>query len=285
MLWRVIRSVRNILRQRLQGHNAPSRVKVRGVGSVSLFGGSLKTLVLDIETSPNLAHVWDLWNQNVGISQLQEASEVLCVASKWLDAEEMFFFSNWGDGHHGMISGVHALLEEADAVVHYNGKAFDMPHLNREFVVAGFLPPKPYSQIDLYTTVKKRFKFASNKLDYVAQALGLGAKMHHSGHELWVKVLAGDRDAENTMQLYNEQDVLLTEKLYKKLLPWIPSHPNVGLIDGTSGCTVCGSANMVERETTQTAMSKFPVYQCTNCGHWDRTTGRMEGSKLRSVAW
>jgi hypothetical protein len=245
----------------------------------------LKTLVLDIETSPNLAHVWGLWNQNVGITQLREASEVLCVACKWLDSPEMFFYSKWGQGRSGMIREIHRLLDLADAVVHYNGKTFDIPHLNREILLQGLMPPSPYAQIDLYTTVKKRFKFPSNKLDYVSQQLGLGSKVHHEGHELWVKVLAGDKDAQLRMERYNAQDVVLTEKLYQRLLPWIPSHPNVALINGISGCTSCGSSNIHERETTKTAMSKFTAYQCCDCGSWMRETGRVEGSKIRSVAW
>ncbi|NIV35232.1 MAG: hypothetical protein GWN58_38990, partial [Anaerolineae bacterium] len=50
----------------------------------------------------------------------------------------------------GMLEGAWELLDEADAVVHYNGKKFDIPTLNREFVKYGFTPPSPYKQIDLY---------------------------------------------------------------------------------------------------------------------------------------
>lgn len=243
--------------------------------------------MLDIETSPNLAHVWGLWNENVGITQLREASEVLCFSSKWLNDPAISFYSVWDQGHDEMVREAHRLLEEADAVVHYNGKSFDIPHLNREILLAGLGPPAPYAQIDLYTTVKKRFKFPSNKLDYVSQALGLGAKVHHEGHELWVKVMTGDREAQGRMRAYNEQDVLLTEKLYHRLLPWIPSHPNVALIDGIVACTTCGAnpRHFVERETADTPTSKFARYQCLKCGSWQRETSRVEGSKMRSVSW
>jgi chromosome partitioning protein len=37
----------------------------------------LKVLLLDIETSPNLAHVWGIWQQNVGLSQLLETYAVV----------------------------------------------------------------------------------------------------------------------------------------------------------------------------------------------------------------
>ena len=51
----------------------------------------MKILLLDIESSPNTAHVWGLWQQNVGIKQIMESSYVLCWAAKWLDDKEIMF--------------------------------------------------------------------------------------------------------------------------------------------------------------------------------------------------
>ena len=78
----------------------------------------------------------------------------------------------------------HDLLSEADVVVHYNGDKFDLPHLNREFVESGLGPPAPYASIDLLKTVKRKFRFPSNKLDYVVQKLRLGAKVSTGGYDL-----------------------------------------------------------------------------------------------------
>jgi len=78
-----------------------------------------------------------------------------------------------------MIQAAHDLLSEADAVIHYNGNSFDMPWLHTEFLLAGMPPPEPYKNIDLLLAVRKRFRFVSNKLDYVTQAVGLEGKVHH----------------------------------------------------------------------------------------------------------
>ena len=84
-----------------------------------------------------------------------------------------------------MPKGIHGLLNDADAVVHYNGTKFDIPTLNKEFLLHSFNPPSPYKQIDLLRVVRSNFRFPSNKLDYVAQRLNLGKKHEHEGHELW----------------------------------------------------------------------------------------------------
>ena len=149
----------------------------------------MKILLLDIESSPNVAHVWGLFKQNISISQLIDSSFVMCWAAKWLGSDEMFFGSV-RKGKKKMLSHIYKLLEEADAVVHYNGLKFDIPTLNKEFLLGGLTPPSSFQQIDLLKTARQQFKFPSNKLDYVAKALNVGGKLEHAGHQLWVDCLA-----------------------------------------------------------------------------------------------
>jgi len=187
----------------------------------------LKILLLDIESSPNVAHVWGIWQQNVGINQLMESSYVLCWAAKWLGEDEIMFDSVHVSKPKKMLKRIHDLISESDAVIHYNGTKFDMPTLNKEFLLHEMNPPAPYKQIDLLRQVRSQFRFPSNKLDYVAQRLGLGSKTAHEGHELWVKCMNKDKDAWFRMEEYNKQDVILLEKLYHRLLPWIKNQTTI----------------------------------------------------------
>ena len=246
----------------------------------------MKTLIIDIETSPNLAHVWSLWNQNVGLAQLRESTRVISFAAKWYGDKKVLFYSDHHDGHEAMIERAHVLLDEADAIVHFNGKSFDMKHLKREFAEAGMLPPSPWRDIDLLLAVKKQFRFPSNKLQYVSTALGLEGKVQHSGHDLWVRCLAGDEKAWAVMRKYNKQDVVLTEKLYDRLLPWIDAHPHRGLFtDGeTPVCGNCGSDQLQRRGYAVTLMSTYPRYQCQKCGRWSRGQSRSKAVDVRPVA-
>ncbi len=105
-----------------------------------------KILLLDIEMAPNVAHVWGIWDQNIGINQLQESSYVMCYAAKWLGDKKMVFDSVKKSGDKKMLEGIHKLLDEADAVIHYNGKRFDIPSLNKEFLLHGMFPPAPFKE-------------------------------------------------------------------------------------------------------------------------------------------
>ena len=230
----------------------------------------MKILLLDIETSPNTAHVWGLWQQNVSINQLMESSYVLCYAAKWLDEVDVHFDSVHQSKPKKMLKGIHGLLNEADAVVHYNGTKFDIPTLNKEFLLHSYNPPSPYKQIDLLRVVRSQFRFPSNKLDYVAQRLGLGQKHAHEGHSLWVKCMNGDKDAWERMQEYNIQDVVLLESLYNTLLPWIKAHPNRNLHSESAVCPTCGSGAIQKRGQAISLSGSYQRYQCRDCGSWSQ---------------
>jgi len=230
---------------------------------------SPKILLLDIETAPNLVHVWGLWGQNIGLNQIQAAGYVLCWASKWLGEPEIMF-SSVRKGKKTMLKQIHKLLSEADAVIHYNGTKFDVPTLNKEFISHGMMPPAPYKEIDLLKTARKKFRFPSNKLDYIAKALGFGGKIRHEGHELWTGCMAGNDAAWERMEKYNTHDVALLEKVYYHLLPWISDHANIALYENRLACPNCGGVRHQRRGYHYTRAAKYQRYQCKDCGNWFR---------------
>src|SRR5690606_13551645 len=104
----------------------------------------VKILTLDIETRPNLAYIWGLWDQNAGLNQVAEFGSVISFAAKWHGKKPVEFRSDFHDGHTAMVQRAWELIDEADVVVGYNSKSFDMKHLKREFVLAGMTPPSPH---------------------------------------------------------------------------------------------------------------------------------------------
>jgi len=238
----------------------------------------MRVLTLDIETAPQVAHVWGLWQQNVGLPQLLESGYVMCFAAKWEDEDKVRF-------HKGISvpKAAHRLLDQADVVVHYNGTKFDIPHLQTEMARAEMTPPSPFTQVDLCNVVKAKFRFPSNKLEYVAAQLLGDHKAPTGGHLTWVQCMAGDRAAWARMETYNVQDVLLTERLYHRLKPWCKV-PNVGLYDGDGviiQCPQCGSEDLQRRGLQYTDLSAYVRYWCKSCGRWSRGKNRVRGVDVR----
>ena len=189
----------------------------------------MKILLLDIETTPMQVYTWGLWDQNIGINQIIKSTEMMCFGAKWLGKKKMTFKSVHHDGKKPMLEELHKLMEEADILVGWNSASFDHKHIKREFLQAGMEPPSTVKDLDLMSVVKSNFQFPSNKLDYVAQTLGVGAKVKHSGFDLWIGCMEGDKKSWAEMKRYQIQDVQLLEDLYQVLLPWLPGATRVSI--------------------------------------------------------
>lgn len=232
----------------------------------------MRLLLLDIETAPNVAHVWGLWQQNVGLNQLLDSGYVMCWAAKWYGEDEVMFDSVHRSSPKKMLKRIHKLLDECDAVIHYNGKSFDIPTLNKEFLLHKMPPPAPYKQIDLCQVAKSTFRFPSNKLAYIAKALGLTEKRNHRGHELWIGCMNDDPECWVEMEEYNRGDVITLEEVYDRMRPWIRIHPNAGVYDEQTApvCPTCGSSHLQRRGFARTMVGKYARLQCADCGTWSR---------------
>lgn len=253
--------------------------------------GMMKILMLDIETTPDKSYHWSRWSVNIGINQTIEAGGLLCFASKWYGQEDIEFYSKWDDGDLKMALEAWRLLNEADVIVHFYGRKFDIPHLNTHLLKQGFPPPSPFKQIDLKLAVGKQFKFSSNKLQFVSEVLGLEGKEEHEGFPLWDKVMNEnnkyseeiERDAKARMESYNKQDVFLLDEVYEAVLPWIPDHPHRHLYEDGRGCPTCGAdvEFITEEGYSYTKLSKFKKFRCIVCDSWFRSNRREQGVSLQ----
>ena len=243
----------------------------------------LRLLVLDIETAPSTVLTWSLFDQRrIPDEMMREPGYTLCVSVKWLGGEYggVIFrtIRKRADGpvDKAALRWIHKLISEADGIITYNGDSFDLPTLNREFVEAGMTPANPTASIDLYKVVKRKFRFASNKMGYVAKRLRIANKAPSPGMACWIGCMAGDAKAWAKMRRYNVIDVDVTAAIYKRCLPWIDSHPNAALqwkgrgdplMEDRPICRNCGSNRV--RSTghfRRTGTALYRAYKCYACG-------------------
>lgn len=201
----------------------------------------------------------------MNIDRMVSPGGILCIGAKWLGSKDKMFFSDWFDGQLGMAEAIHFLLHEADGVITYNGDKFDLQKIRGFLLTQGLDDIPPLTSLDLYKTVKG-LGFTSNKLAFLGPYLGLGSKTSHEGFGLWVKVMAGDERAQKRMQRYCLQDVVLTEKLYRKLLPFIRNHPHFGT--NAQECGACGSKKVTKRGYRRTKYYITQRLKCSRCGGW-----------------
>lgn len=238
-----------------------------------------KILFLDIESSGLTAYVWGRWDQRVSQQQVIKESYLLSYAYKWgherkthVDGLINYEGAVEGQDDKCLMEGLWKALDEADIVIgHYLNK-FDIPEIMRRFVVHGMTPPSPFRTICTNAAAKKYFRFSSNRLGDLGEQLGVGTKLKHTGFEMWRDCFAGDTKAWGLMMRYNKQDVVLLEKVYKRLLPFIANHINLGAyVDSDSPvCSKCGSSHLQQRGTSTTQLGRYQRYACNDCGAWSR---------------
>lgn len=243
-------------------------------------------LVLDIETAPLEAGVWGLWKQNVYIDQIYSEWFMLTWAAKWLFDSEVFSDRLTGEealaeDDKRICESLWKFMDHADIVIAHNGDKFDIVRVNTRFLLNSLQPPSPFQSIDTLKVAKKNFGFSSNKLDFIARALGLEGKTDAGGFLTWRNIVKqGDEESLVLMEDYNKQDVLVLEEVYVKLRPWIKSHPNLSLYyeDIGTRCPSCGSEDLTweEGKFYVTPMNKYSAVRCRECG----AVGRSRSSAL-----
>lgn len=168
-----------------------------------------------------------------------------------------------------LVQKLWKLLDEADAVVTYNGNGFDIKVFNAKCLEYGMPPPSPFKSIDLFPVAKRKFRLDDKKLDTVAKTLGIGGKNPMTKQD-WVDCYFGDLEAFEKMAVYCDKDVALTEEVYKKLRPWIDNHPNMSQFLGGVRCTKCGSTDFDQEKGGWTIPyangKKYKRHVCQNCG-------------------
>lgn len=219
----------------------------------------------------NIAYVWGKYEQDV-IAYVEEGY-MLSWSAKWLDGRPitkgLCDYKSADDRE--LVTELHQLISEADIIIAHNGDRFDVKKMNTRFIYHGLKPPEPYKTIDTLKVARKYFAFNSNKLDDLGNFLKQGRKVKHPGFDLWLRCAAGDPKSWGLMKKYNKQDVLLLERIYLKLRPWIQNHPNTAIMSGKEdGCPACQSANLQRRGFGFTKSGKFPRYQCMDCGKWSQ---------------
>jgi len=235
-----------------------------------------KILLIDIETFPNLITSWGLMVPGGYLSpeNIVRERSIICVSYKWLGEKKVYSlcvdagtpFSDFG-----LVGTLVDILHEADAVVAHNGDRFDLPWIRTRAIYHGYRPTPPIIQIDTKKLAKKRFNFNSNKLEYLANFLGLGAKIK-TDFTLWKECMNGDKKALETMTKYCQHDVELLEKVYLLLAPYVPTTINRRLFVERPVCPTCESDLVQCRGFAYLKVRKYQRYWCMDCGHWFRDT-------------
>lgn len=231
----------------------------------------IRRLFWDIETSPNIGFFWRAGpKQFVNYDSIIHERAIICICYKWEGDDEIHYLT-WDNDQHDklMLQKFAKVANDADEIVAHNGDRFDLPWFRTRCVFHGIHTRFNYKTIDTLQWAKRNFYFNSNRMDYIASFLGVGAKLH-TELDLWKRiVMKNDRKALKYMVEYCKHDVDILEKVYHKLSEHVNIKTHAGVVAGRDkwSCPRCASLSVKKNGVKISAKGESNHYmQCKKCG-------------------
>lgn len=198
---------------------------------------------------------------------------LLCIGWKWLGTKTVYvpFITHSANTFRAeekkLLKEFLEAFEEADVVVSYYGKGFDVPYLQAKSLEYNLGPLPNPSHVDLYWTIKHNLAISRKSLQNAAYYLGLSNEKTPVEGRIWVDAMAGSKKAMRYIVSHCKSDVLILEELYLRVRGLVRTHPRV---NGWGPCRSCGSKHLQSRGRYVTKC-KLPRrrIRCMDCGQWE----------------
>jgi DNA polymerase elongation subunit (family B) len=238
-----------------------------------------KRLYFDLESSPNIGFFWEAgYKKNIDSSNIIKERGIICICYKWEDAKDVHALQ-WDHKQNDkrMLEAFIKVANEADELVGHNGDRFDLAWIRTRCLFHGLSMFPKYTTIDTLKIARQKFKFNSNKLNYIADFLGFGQKIK-TDFSLWRNiVLNKDPKAMADMIKYCKKDVVLLEKVHKELAKHMEAKTHYGVVFGAhrGSCPECGSDELVkQRDRVLASGLRRIIYKCNTCGKYSQKTDK-----------
>jgi uncharacterized protein YprB with RNaseH-like and TPR domain len=240
-----------------------------------------RRLFFDIETSPNIGLFWEAgYKKNITTDNIIRERAIICICYKWEDEKEVYALQ-WDAKQNDkrMLEQFIAVANNANELVGHNGDKFDLAWIRTRCLFHGIDMFPTYQTIDTLKVARSKFRFQSNRLNYIAEFLGLGGKIK-TEFNLWKDILLNkDKVAMEKMIKYCKKDVSLLEEVYKLLGNHIAPKTHYGVVFGQDrgSCPECGagSKDLIKNNTVVTATGLTRIqYKCKVCNKFHSKTDK-----------
>ena len=225
-----------------------------------------KRLFFDIETSPNIGYFWRIgYNITLQPHDILEERRIISIHYSWEDENKVHHLT-WDSNQcdKAMLKEFIPIMNQADEIIAHNGDRFDEKWIRTRCIYHRIPAMPKYKTLDTLKKAKFGFNFNSNKLDYIAKFLGVGAKVKHIGFDMWKEVMKGDKQALKDMVTYGNGDVVVLKDVYFAMQSYIKQNSHVGVYNGEMKytCPICGSEDveLYKNEVTTLGTIKRIMY-------------------------
>lgn len=244
-----------------------------------------KILFFDIETLPNVGLFFGLGKQHIAYNQILKEKKICAISYKWqgkkvvnlkmdMSKHDVTKYDDQADK--AMLLKFMDIYAQADLAIGHNAMHFDKGTILARIIKYGLTDVFTPIIIDDTYLKSKHIRFNCHKLDYLTNYFELGGKLP-TDFSLWKNVHLGSKKHLDYMSKYCGNDVVILEKVYNKLAPYIASNLNRGLLSAGLVCVNCGSPSIQSNGFKVTKAGKYRRYLCNICGSTRTNSKKNEG--------
>ena len=229
-----------------------------------------KTLIYDIETSPCLGWFWRTGKTTIGAHQIRRPGKIICISYRfthWPEGKVKHLKWTKNQSDKTMVVRFAKIAEKADIIVGHNGDSFDKKWLNTRLAYHQYPTIRHMLTEDTLKQARKEFNLPSFKLDFLCKYFHIEGKLT-TRTGLWERVVFENcQESLAEMVAYCDQDVLILDKLYARLYPYVQHKINLSIFnDKIDMCPHCGDATLMKHGFRYTKAGKKQRAICKSCG-------------------
>lgn len=234
-----------------------------------------KVLIYDIETSRGIFKAWWSGKRYIQSTDVIREPAIISVAWKWL-GEDKVYSEHWNLQTHcdrNMLERFLVHYNDADLVIGQNNDKFDNRWIGARAMKHKLRFNPLVKSLDLMKMAKKHFRVLGYSMAYLTDFMNVERKQQHEGIIMWDMIEDGPMDKQmeymDKMIDYNRQDIVATEAMYVRMLPYIGQKVHLGMFMGgqKADCPGCGGHHVRQAKVTYTAAGTIQhIMECEDCG-------------------
>ena len=234
-----------------------------------------KILIYDIETSRGIFKAWWSGKRYIQSTDVIREPAIISVAWKWL-GEDKVYSEHWNLQTHcdrNMLERFLVHYNDADLVIGQNNDKFDNRWVGARAMKHKLRFNPLVKSLDLMKMAKKHFRVLGYSMAYLTDFMDVERKQQHEGIIMWDMIEDGPMDKQmeymDKMIDYNRQDIVATEAMYVRMLPYIGQKVHLGMFMGgqKADCPGCGGHHVRQTKVTYTAAGTIQhIMECEDCG-------------------
>ncbi len=172
------------------GDSGNLTVKIKEPGARAAFAARHQCAKKKVKTSPNIGLFWEAgYKKNIDYSNIIQERAIICICYKWEDDKEVYALQ-WDAKQNDkrMLEQFIEVANVANEMVGHNGDKFDLAWIRTRCLFHKIEMFPKYTTIDTLKVARQKFRFNSNRLNYIADFLGIGQKIK-TEYSLWKNIL------------------------------------------------------------------------------------------------